>query len=239
MKNDRIWQQVCKTDPRHTKEIGFGESAGKTSVNPQVRIKQATNIFGPVGIGWGYDIIEERFDNGAPMFSEGGEISGYELVHTIYLKLWYKDDDHTGEVKNYGHTPYMYVSSKGKIITDKEYAKKTLTDAIGKCLSMLGFNSDIYEGEFDNAGYIQEVAEEFEIAEAEDTAAKVVELREKYEAEVQKNIELIESATNKNEVEKLYRVATVRAKRKNDKPTIDLITKAAKKRAEELEEGKK
>lgn len=237
MNNLKLWEQVCTTDPAKTSQIGFGESKGKTSVNPQYRIKMATEHLGPIGIGWGYEIKEERFDNGAAVFDADGNHSDFELVHTIRLELWYMLDGERGTVQQYGHTPYKYLKADGsKWITDKEYAKKTLTDALGKCLSMLGFNSDIYEGEYDSAAYVSAIADEFEIKNATDQEAKRIEKEQEYRDRLEKNIELIGTSQSKHEVEGIYKTFLVAAKRKNDKEGIERITKATKERVDYLNE---
>ena len=38
---------------------------------------------------------------------------------------------------------------------DDEFAKKVETDSLTKCLSKLGFNADIFLGQFDDSGYVE------------------------------------------------------------------------------------
>ena len=93
-----IWNQVDKTDTAHTKA---GQVSGQniTSINGTSTVLQATKVFGPVGIGWGYDIVEERFDQGMPIIKDDKVIC-HVLIHTIRLKLWYKLDGVRGEVEH-------------------------------------------------------------------------------------------------------------------------------------------
>ncbi|MDD1149777.1 hypothetical protein M5G25_15895 [Pseudomonas sp. TNT2022 ID357] len=68
--NLALWEEVEKTDPKFTKEYtGPGGFTG-TAVNAQYLAKRATEKFGPCGTGWGYDVIEERFDIGGPLLQE-------------------------------------------------------------------------------------------------------------------------------------------------------------------------
>ena len=60
-----IWNRVYKTDAKFTK--AFSNNGGGTSINGTYMVMQATKVFGPQGINWGVEIIEERFDNGAPI----------------------------------------------------------------------------------------------------------------------------------------------------------------------------
>ena len=50
--NTRIWDQVSKTDPAHTKKVN--QRGGFTAISAHYQIMRATEVFGPVGIGWGY-----------------------------------------------------------------------------------------------------------------------------------------------------------------------------------------
>lgn len=48
-----------RTDPRFTKDI-TGTGFDGTSVNAEYMIMRATELFGPLGSGWGFDIQEEK-----------------------------------------------------------------------------------------------------------------------------------------------------------------------------------
>lgn len=61
-----IWRRVQRTDPRFTKDLSGAGFEG-TSINAEYMIMRCTEIFGPIGIGWGYTVIEDDFLNGAPM----------------------------------------------------------------------------------------------------------------------------------------------------------------------------
>ncbi|CAI8811808.1 hypothetical protein EMIT0324P_11159 [Pseudomonas chlororaphis] len=103
-----LWEEVEKTDPKFTKEYtGPGGFTG-TAVNAQYLAKRATEQFGPCGTGWGYEVIEERFDVGGPLRSKEGSVLAHAQVHTLKVALWYVGGD--GERKtitHYGHTPFI------------------------------------------------------------------------------------------------------------------------------------
>lgn len=88
------------------------------------------------------------------------------------IRLWYETENHDGSAISYGATPYMYKTKHG-IKCDGEAQKKSLTDAIKKALSMLGFSADVWLGMYDRPEYVAEVGVEFGIktasAKAEDT----------------------------------------------------------------------
>lgn len=159
--NMQIWSQVDKTDPQYTKAAKVG-GQNITSLNGTAMVMKATEVFGPAGIGFGWNIIEERFDKGAEMFSGEGEkrISlGFELNHTVKIMFWFKVNGEQGEIEQYGCTPYLYKSKYGTT-TDGEAPKKSLTDAIKKALSMLGFSADVFMGMFDDRDYVEQRQEE-------------------------------------------------------------------------------
>lgn len=170
--NLRIWNQVEKTDTRFTKDAKVG-GQNITSLNGTAMIMKATEVFGPAGIGFGWNVVEERFDKGAEIFSGEGDkrVSlGYELNHTIKINFWFMLDGQRGEIEQYGCTQYLYKSKYGTT-TDGEAPKKSLTDAIKKALSMLGFSADVFLGMFDDNEYVQQRREETAIEVAEDKVA--------------------------------------------------------------------
>ena len=57
--------------------------------------------------------------------------------------------------------------------TDGEAPKKSLTDAIKKALSMLGFSADVFLGMFDDVNYVQQLQAEQAIEQAEDRQAEI------------------------------------------------------------------
>lgn len=177
MSNMRIWDQVEKTDPAATKSAKVnGQQI--TSISGQHMIKRATEVFGPVGIGWGWRVVEERFDQGGEIRNDKGDLLGYEVGHTVRIALWFMLDGNRGEVEQYGCTPFTYKSKWG-MTTDTEAPKKSLTDAVKKSLAMLGFSADIFLGLFDDQDYVARRAEEEQIAKAEDQEAE----RERQKAE--------------------------------------------------------
>ena len=143
--NMRIWEQVQTTDTRCTK---YAEVGGQkiTNLNGTAMVMKATEMFGPVGIGWGWKVLEERFDDGHEVFSGEGDkriCLGREIGHTVKIQLWFMQDGQRGEVEQYGCTRHQYKTKYG-MTSDGEAPKKSLTDAIKKALSMLGFSADAY-----------------------------------------------------------------------------------------------
>lgn len=91
MSNLRIWDSFGKTDPKYTKNNTQG-GRSSTSITPVYMVKKATEALGPIGVGWGYKVIEERFDNTAPIVLKKGSSSELPVYMTdngaiVYEKL--------------------------------------------------------------------------------------------------------------------------------------------------------
>lgn len=216
--NLHIWTRVQSTDQRYTKPLAGAGFAG-TSINAEYMIMRATEIFGPVGTGWGYEIVEDRMINGAPLSeaiyedkkflrnallrdADGTLI--YELNHVLRINFWYViESDVRGELPAFGSTPYMYKSQNKGIITDGEAHKKSLTDAIKKALSALGFSADVWLGLHDDPGYLAENAIEHGIKNASKKADDIVSLRKELDDKFTANTETMRTAVTANEVTKI------------------------------------
>lgn len=141
-----LWNKVEKTAPEHTKEI-TGKSYKGTSPKPHYLVRKATETFGPCGIGWGFTIVDERIEEGA----------GGEKMHLARVRVWYKWDGERGEVEHIGGTQFSGTRSSGKSFTDEDAPKKSVTDALVKALSMIGFAGDIFMGRYDDSKYVAEL----------------------------------------------------------------------------------
>ncbi len=135
-----LWGAVEKTNPKYTKQVGFGRKF--TSINAQYQIKTATEQFGSIGYGWGVE--NERFE----MVCDG--LLGYQA------KLWYKVGD---AVCSYDINSSIATHSKAGKLDDECY-KKVSTDALTKGLSKLGFNADIFLGLWDDNRYVAQMEKE-------------------------------------------------------------------------------
>ncbi|HEK1147477.1 TPA: hypothetical protein SMQ50_001134 [Proteus mirabilis] len=213
--NLSIWKQVQRTDPRFTKPLeGVGFTG--TSINSTYMFMRATEIFGPIGEGWGYEVLEEKFIDGKPLlepvldernkqvatrFLRDADGSLFcEQNHSIKIRFWYIIECETrGEFESYGATPYRYQTNYG-IKVDGEAIKKSLTDAIKKALSMLGFSSDVFMGMHDNPEYIVSNKLEFEIKNASEKAEDITRIRKELDEKFTKHTEVMRSAVTANEL---------------------------------------
>ena len=156
--NLKIWDALKDTDPKTTKDVE-GKGFTMTAINPCSVHHKLTGLFGPCGIGWGFELADEWYRSG----HTDGENT--HKVHVVRIGFWYVAPDSGGEksalIPAFGQTDFCYQRSKwvdGKQIkfwvTDEEAPKKSLTDAINKAASLIGVSADIFSGGWDANKYV-------------------------------------------------------------------------------------
>ena len=237
MSNLAIWERVQQTDPLYTKPFHRGGGFSGVSINATYNIKKATEVFGPMGIGWGIEIGSEDFLEGAVIGDFNGE-PVKSIVHRVLVKLWYIQDGQRGEVQHFGQTTFVGKNKHG-MFTDEEASKKSLTDGTTKCLSMLGFGADIFMGLYDDVNYVEDVRASVEEQKAEDSVEELERQKVQYREWKDSNLHLISTAASLNELEILFKSAVRKMARKDDNEGIRAITEAKDKRKTELAEQTK
>ena len=142
-----LWNKVEKTDPKYTKDVGYGRKF--TSVNAQYQVKNATEQFGLYGETWGiskvdYQILDE-LPHGEVLILAKAQFffpsGNFPISSTIKMVSWN--------------------ANKQTLHTDDEWAKKVETDITTKALSKLGFNADVFLGRYDDNRYVNDLKAEF------------------------------------------------------------------------------
>lgn len=149
MENMTLWNSVKVTAPHAVTPI-TGKQYKGNSPKPYWIIERATETFGPCGIGWGVEVVNERFER----------FGDTESLHIARVMVWYVFDGKKGHIEQMGQTRASYTSKDGKFIVDEDAPKKSVTDGMVKCLSMLGFAGDIFSGRWDDSNYVEWAAEE-------------------------------------------------------------------------------
>lgn len=139
--NLKLWDSVEKTNPAHTKEVTFGRKI--TAIDPYHQMKNATAKFGPVGIGWGWSVVQVE------------HLPTNELG--LLIRMWHTDKANTFD--QWGQAS-LYID-KAEKKKDTDCFKKATTDGVTKCLSLIGFNADVFLGKFEDNKYVQELKNEF------------------------------------------------------------------------------
>lgn len=137
MTNMRIWDQVSISNPKFLKRVNVGR--GFTAIDAHSQVKAATEVFGPVGEGWGYHVD-----------TVVNPLSPNDTVVIANVSVWHGEPSNVfGPVAG-----CKMLMRNGKI--DEDAPKKAMTDGLTKALSHLGFNADVFLGEFDGNKYTEE-----------------------------------------------------------------------------------
>ena len=160
MNNLKLWSAVEETDVKFTKQAKKGQHKF-TSITPMSQFKKATEQFGIQGIGWGIKI-------GSEVFME--QTIGTTNLLNYDAILFFKYDGEIGEIPVHATEKLSYQTqgANGYLKIDDEVRKKVVTNAKTKGLSELGFNADIFMGQFDDPNYVDYIAFEQSINQAED-----------------------------------------------------------------------
>ena len=153
------WNRFADVDPKFTKPI-VGKAYKGTSPNPQYVIRCLTEMFGPVGQGFGWDVVAEEF---TPL--------GDEVLHWCRIRFWHTD--RTNAFDAYGQTKALMKLKSGGTMADEDAPKKSLTDAIIKAASQLGIAANIFLGRWDDQKHVAEVTAAYRAEEAKVKAADV------------------------------------------------------------------
>lgn len=213
--NMALWDQVCTTNMEHTKTQNF-DGRDVTSINGMYIVMRATEVFGPIGKGWGFDILEDRFDKGAPLTVGKGDnitVIGHEQVHTIKLKLWYLRAGKKNYITQYGHTPFVFKTTWG-IKTETDPAKKSLTDAIKKCLSLAGFSADVHLGMFDDPIYIEGLELKKRLEEAGDADSVLDDAKTEFKEWLSRQVSALPRCPNERALHLMYQQIVQQARAK-------------------------
>ena len=150
--NLKYWEQFADIDPKFTKQI-TGKQYKGTSPNPQYVIRCLTEMFGPIGHGFGWHVVREDF---TPI--------GEEVLH--WCRIWFWTANKENGFEGYGQTKALMKTRNGMMM-DEDAPKKSMTDAAIKAASQLGVAANIFLGRWDDQKYVQTVAQEYAKKEAE------------------------------------------------------------------------
>lgn len=213
-----IWDQLDTTDPRYTKKQTSG--AKLTSINGQYQFMKMTEVFGPCGDGWGFDILESDFINTGTIFDDDGVPMGEGRLHRMKVKLWYFPEEWTGteppSILGIGLTKFISKAryeGKPYVAIDDEYEKKSLTDALTNAMAKLGMAADVRMGMFDHEDYVHGLEDEIAIQEAGDKEAERVKQRHEFEDWYGRTLEVLKTTSSVRELELTFKASWPRVDR--------------------------
>ena len=148
--NLTIWSQVQETDPRFTKPVSYGKRH-YTDITPHYCIKRATELFGPCGTGWGFDVK-------------------YEMIHAVdeipiaiasHVTVWFEHKTQSfGPIVGIRNLEPGMTDAKFRVI-DEDAFKSATTDALTKALSYIGIGADVFLGMYDNPQYMHDLRQKY------------------------------------------------------------------------------
>lgn len=129
-----IWSAVQSVPKEGLKEIKGGRLKGFTDVSPIWRYKALTELFGPCGIGWKFEIVKQWTEEGP--FDQ-------RLVF-VDINLYIKHEGNWSDaIPGNGGDKVIVKESSGMYINDEAY-KMATTDALGSAMKVLGVAADVY-----------------------------------------------------------------------------------------------
>lgn len=148
--NTKLWDNLGRTDPSHTKAFTRGGGFKGTAIKPMWSYRRMTEEFGPCGLGWGV---------GEPAFQVVPAPEGEVLVFCT-ASIWYRQDEAECRVYGVGGDKAVGKNKYG-LNSDDEAFKKAFTDAVTNALKLIGVGADVHMGMFDDNKYVNTMRQEF------------------------------------------------------------------------------
>ena len=154
--NKALWNRVCTTDPKAVKPI-TGKSYQGNSPRPYWLIERMTDEFAPPDADWAEFVKSERFER----------MGEFDVLHVAVVSVWYMlDGMRTETFDQMGGTKAAYMTAGNdknppRFMVDEDAGKKSVTDGMVKCFSMIGLAGDIFSGRWDDSKYVAQAAAHF------------------------------------------------------------------------------
>lgn len=167
MNNTKYYELGRAVPDEAMKPINAGRLKGMTDINPMWRIKRLTEIFGPCGVGWWYDITDKQI-----ICDETTK----QKAAFVDILLYFVDPEtgHTSHgIPGTGGSSFVAQERNGPYMSD-ECFKMALTDAISVSAKALGIGADVYFQKDRTKYGAEEEKEEAKMETVEDAAGYVL-----------------------------------------------------------------
>lgn len=134
--NLRIYERFRTVPENAQKKIPAGRLKGFTDISPMWRIKALTELFGPCGVGWDFNVTDKRVEHGA-----NNEIAVFVDVALCYKET--PESEWSAPIVGMGGAMFVAKERQG-LYTNDDCFKSALTDAIGNACKQLGIGADVY-----------------------------------------------------------------------------------------------
>lgn len=204
--NLTLWDSIERTDPGFTQQLE--KPYPHTAIDGHYFVRKATETWGPVGVGWNYD-IESYFTPGhiIAVVGQTEHHKGWpvhETTHTARITVWFMHGEEKRTVQHFGHTKYVYQTKYGPT-TDHEAEKKSVTDGLKKCMSMIGMCADVYLNMFSDRLYLEAAEEAAALEKADDKADMIEQQKSEFRDWVDRHRETLKTAASMHELEVVYK----------------------------------
>ena len=135
MENLEIYEKVRAVPKEAQKAIGGGRLKGMTDINPMWRIKKLTELFGPCGFGWYYDVSEHWIET---------SMAKDEITANVKINLYIKYEGEWSKAITGIGGSMLVANEKNGLYVNDECFKMALTDALSVACKSLGIGADIY-----------------------------------------------------------------------------------------------
>lgn len=137
--NMSIFERLKNVPDSAKKTITAGRLKGMTDISPMWRIERLTEVFGPCGIGWWYEIKRKEivFD------PETKQSAAF-----VDIDFYYKNPangETSKPIPGTGGASFVAQEYKGLYLSDECY-KMALTDALSVAAKSIGLGADVYNG---------------------------------------------------------------------------------------------
>jgi len=140
MENMKIYDAGKSVPEEAQKTIKGGRLNGFTDINPMWRIRKLTELFGPCGIGWYYEIDREWLER----YEGTGEVAAFVRI-SLYIKA---DGEWSKPIVGVGGSMFAANERNGVRVSDEAF-KMAQTDALSVACKNIGIGAVVYwsEGE--------------------------------------------------------------------------------------------
>jgi hypothetical protein len=144
--NRQFWDAMSRPPAEALKRISGGRLNGMTDIKPQWRYQVMTETFGPIGVGWKFEIVRMWTEK-----SDDGQVAQFAHVH-LFVR---HENEWSEAIPGIGGSFFIVKERAGLHVSD-EAVKMAITDALSAAMKMLGVAADIYSGMWDGSKYRDE-----------------------------------------------------------------------------------
>lgn len=136
-----VWNQVHSIESNQIQQFDMANNRYVWQVHPLHHIERCTQLFGPIGVGWGYALLEESI-----ITASANELFQIKIqfwvrlpIHRPWLLRWLPSPTQSCQVM--GSAPIAH--KEGNFTQVKStYFQEALYQAIDTALSLLGFGAE-------------------------------------------------------------------------------------------------